>query len=101
MYEFLLYPRTDDWKCVTKNRIVQVERKLFSYKEILDIINNAAETERSIYGWLVYYTQDNQNYQLFLRSRNVKYMNTTTSSKQNIYEWVDMITEQTEQLSLF
>ncbi|MDT4011515.1 hypothetical protein [Staphylococcus simulans] len=101
MYEFLLYSRTDDWKGVTKNRVVQGERKLFSYKEIIDIINNAVETERSIYGWLVYYTQDNQNYQLFLRSRNVKYMNTTTSSKQNIYEWVDMITEQTEQLSLF
>lgn len=101
MYEFLLYPRTEDWKCVTENRVVQGERKLFSYKEIVNIIDNAIETERSIYGWFVYYTRDNQNYQLFLRSRNVKYMNTTTSSKQNIYEWVDMITEQTKQLELF
>lgn len=101
MYEFLIFPRTEDWKLVTKNRIVQVEAKLFSYEEIINIIKNAVETERSIYGWLVYFTQDKQNYELFLRSRNIKYMNTTTSSKQNIYEWVDMITEQTEQLSLF
>lgn len=88
---------TSDWKVKTQiingtpDIVVREPDDSYSYEQILQIVKDAHKIERLQYGWIVQFTKNNQNKEVFLRDSHSEKINQTTSSKQSILKWLEFL----------